>query len=386
MRYVDLNCCLSKSAHDFLLDSENEFKRAQWLREVKTVVSSETFEFFVLAARTTSIIQCALVKTSIFTGGVLPDPEGKHGTLLESILWPALLSVNEIQNSVESDALHQCFADKIVERLHLAFYLRVDRAYSVDITGYGIWDCVESRLFDWVQLRQRMKYNVEVIQPEWTTLKPRDAGLLIIDHIIPVVHLTQTPSFIPEHHVSVKTSAVGEFKERSEKRQLQRVLSATTMRRLSKAELVNSRVTEVAWGFTRYLSECVPHPSGESFIEFHLMDALTSLECLYKTAGASVAFKKFTDVISGALSQAFYVKAIGKETGEQWRLNSEPLSVFLARQSETDIQFSYNDTPLHRQVILPIARHVFSRPAMLMWRVPLPGAQGPGYCYGEELA
>lgn len=386
MRYIDLNCTLSESARDFLLDTDNEFKRAHWLREVKAVVTAETYTFIVVASRLTDTIQKALAKASMFAGGKVLDPTGEYGTLFESILQPALLSVNEIKDDADTHDIDQCFADKLVERLHLAFYLRVDRAYSVDITGYGIWDCVESSLYDWVQLRQRMKYNVEVIEPEWTTLKPKDAGLLLIDHFIPVVHLSQTPSFTPEHSVTVKSSAVGEFKERSEKRQLQRVLSTTTMRRLSKADLVNSRVTEIAWSFTRYFSECLPHACGGSFVEFHLMDALTSLEGLYKTAGASAAFKQFTDVIAGAISQAFYIEAVSVDTGEKWRLDAEPLSVFLARQRETEIKFDYTDKPLHRQIILPIARHIFSRPAMLMWRVPLPGAKSPGYCYGEELA
>ena len=157
-------------------------------------------------------------------------------------------------------------------------------------------------------------------------------------------------------------------------------VSLSTYKRISNADFINNRIGHICWSLFRYFSEHIQSPYGGSFVEFHITNSLTNFEITYEKHGAFEAFRNFTRSIADALSFAYSVSARTEDGSAEWNSFSEPLCRFIERHKDKAITIHYDDVlpKVNRKELFPVVRHVFSRPDMGLWQIPLPGLTHAG--------
>ncbi|PTC00938.1 hypothetical protein C9975_04760 [Thalassospira xiamenensis] len=384
-----LQCDVIKSALNYADKGANELSARRFLNAAGAAIDSDVADRLFLYAQDDVRVLELVVRLGLFCGSVIPDATGEHKSLFERIIAKGLGAYQaSLSCSDNKDEAYNACLTSMIGQLHYAFCIRVNRPMPSRKLNDNVWDCVSEPLAKWLVSRKRYRSMIKVIEPEWTSIRGKDAGLLLMDHILPRGYQLDAKAFQTDAVLSetVSDTIFTDCQMKDRVKQLKAVLTNTTMQRITQADFINNRVSNICWSLFRYFSEHLKHPNGESFVEFHITAALTDFEIFYNRAGASAAFMSFTKSLSEIIPITFSIEAVAVGTGEKWSITSEPLSGFIERHTPKQVKITYaSKVPrVKRKDIFPVARHVFSRGDMLMWRIPLAGSERPGYCYGES--
>lgn len=380
--YVSLNCKTIQALDFYNRLGDSDLSRKRLLNAITVNFSDTTAQHIKMYAGEEPLFQL-VVNLSKFCGSVLPDPKGTYNSLLEHIIAGSLSEYHTVISSTgeRQAALSRCY-NHALQNMHLAFNIRLSLTGAPDKAGSKIWDCLNDSIFDLVNQRKESRYEITTIEPEWTSTRERDIGLLLADYILPPGY-----PILPERVLSdrcnkqtIKNTLFKDCPVKQRMKYVKKAVSLSTYKRIQDADFINNRIGHVCWSLFRYFSEHIQSPYGGSFAEFHITNSLTNFEITYERHGAFEAFRNFTHSIADALSFAYSVRAFTEDGSAEWNGFSEPLCSFIEKHDGEAVTIHYDDVlpKVNRKELFPVVRHVFSRPDMGLWQIPLPGLTHAG--------
>lgn len=336
----------------------------------------------------------------ISTSMPVPEHSGRLETPYTSlVLYITHLALKEFRSEfLFGEQYAQSKATQIVVRnLGLLYRLRVTTCQkALTHTPSSTWDCVSSSVRDWVfnlsanrtgYLSRKIAINT--VEPEWSMVSEFDAGLLfagafftrtLLRHYqIPDVTLN-TP-----HRVTCFDDGRELRNAKERYLYLRRNVKPETVRRIERTEFTNSNVSYICWRFARFFGGYLEHPTGGSFIDIELCNAVTCFNANLKTHGAAYAFRCFTHYIARILPYAYQVVARDpKNEDSEWNCLEETFAEWLGhdvKELDITVQLGRQTEPTPKATYL-LMRHVFDRSDMGLWNIPLQGWKYPAHQWG----